>query len=194
MLVTSGRLDEAIAEAAKAEALDPLSPIISTDAAANFYFSRRYNEAIRRLKRVLELDSGFLVARWYLGKSYGQRGNHQAGIAELEQAVRDSPASDWSKAYLGYAYGAAGQRDEARALLLEMTRQSEARYVRPDILALLHLAVDEKTRALDHLERAVAQRAIYPFIMARDPQLDPLRSEPRFAALLKRMNIPGSDP
>jgi hypothetical protein len=71
-----------------------------------------------------------------------------------------------------------------------MTAQSKTRYVRPDILALLHLAVGERREALDLLERAVEERAVYPFIMARDPLLDPLRSEPRFAALLERMNIP----
>ena len=191
-LITSGKVEEAMKEAARAEELDPLSPIISTDSAANYYFARRFEAAVTRLKRVLELDPNFQVARWYLGKSFGQLGRHADGIKELEATVRAFPDSDWSKAYLGYAYGAAGQRERAQAILTSLTDEAGKRYVRPDILALLHLAVGDKDGALTLLERAVAERAVYPFIIARDPQLDPLRQEPRFQALLQRMRLPGS--
>jgi TolB-like protein/Flp pilus assembly protein TadD len=191
-LITSGEVEEAMREAAKAEELDPLSPIIGTDAAANFYFARRFEPAVTRLKRVLELDPDFQVARWYLGKSYGQMGRHVQGIAELEATVRASPDSDWSKAYLGYAYGAAGHRDKAQAVLNMLMREAGRRYVRSDILALLHLSVGDRDGALTLLERAVSERAIYPFIIARDPQFDTLRREPRFKALLREMRIPGS--
>jgi TolB-like protein/Flp pilus assembly protein TadD len=189
-LITSGKVEEAIKEAARAEELDPLSPIISTDAAANFYFARRFGVAVPRLKRVLELDPNFQVARWYLGKSYGQLGRHADGIAELEATVRAAPDSDWSKAYLGYAYAAAGRPKEARAILNSLAEEARQRYVRPDILALIHLGLGDSAGALTLLERAVAERAVYPFIIARDPQLDRLRSEPRFQALLRTMNIP----
>jgi predicted Zn-dependent protease len=117
-------------------------------------------------------------------------GRHADGIAELEATVRAAPDSDWSKAYLGYAYAAAGRPKEARAILNSLAEEARQRYVRPDILALIHLGLGDSAGALTLLERAVAERAVYPFIIARDPQLDRLRSEPRFQALLRTMNIP----
>lgn len=192
LLLTVGRTDQALATSARAEELDPLAPQIRTDSAANLFYGRRYAEAAERLRRVLEFDPSFFVAHWYLGLAYIELGQHRTALAELERANQLSGGSDWSRAWLASAYAAAGDQRRVRSILKELTAKSGQRDVRPDVLAFAYLAAGDRERALDWLERGVEARSVFPFMMARHPQLDQLRGHPRFARMLRQMNMRGT--
>src|SRR5258705_1092693 len=145
-LTAMGRFDEPIAEGRRAEELDPLSPIISTDQGANLTRARRLDEAIAQLNRTVTLDPNFYVARYALGTAYHAKGNYGAAITEYRKALTldDDP---WVKALLARSLSKAGQRGEAIKLLAELQSESEHRYVTSAGLALVFGALGEKDKA-----------------------------------------------
>jgi len=184
-----GRHDEAIIEMRRALELDPLSLIINTNVAWCYYFARRYDEAIGQFQKTLEMDPNYALVHSRLGDTYVQKGMSREAISELGKAVSLSPYSTEILAHLGYAYGISGNRDEAGKILEKMLGDSAKLYVSQYDLALVFLALGQKDKALDHLERAYEERASYLTIIKVDPWLDGLRSEPRFKALLAKLKL-----
>lgn len=191
LLLTTGRTEQAIASANRAETLDPLSPQIRTDSAANFFYARRYPQAVERLRTVLTLDPAFFVARWYLGIALLEQAQTDAAIAELDRARELSRGSDWSRGWLAVALARGGQREQASAIMRRLEAEAQHRHVRSEIFGYVRLALGDRDGALRAFGAAIEERAVFPFMMARHPQLDPLRGDPRFQELLRRMNLAG---
>ena len=110
-------------------------------------------------------------------------------IAEMRKYIELS-GSSFGKGDLGFFLARSGQRDEAVKLLAELKQASSQRYVPGTALALIHLGLGEKEEALDWLEKDIDDRGPYPTYYAVMPELDDLRTEPRFKAMLKRLNLP----
>ena len=185
-LLSMGRFDDALAEAKHAEKLDPFSPVISADVAWPLYFARRYDEAITQLKGSLVLDANFAVTRRYLGTIYDTRGMYNEAIAEY----RKSPGLDddpYLRAMLARSLAKAGQRAEALRIVDEIVSESAARYVPANAVALAFAALDDKDKAFVWLEKDVAQRASRSAQYSVNPIWDDLRDDPRFAALVKKI-------
>ena len=185
-LTTMGRFDEAIAVGRRAEQLDPVSPIIGADLGNTLIRARRFDESIEQLKRVLEQDPNFWVAHWYLGMANFGKGRYAEAITAYEKALslNDNP---WVKALLAQSLAMAGRRNEATRLVGELTAASERRYVSNGTLALAHAAVGEKDQAFAFLEHEVADRSSRPNIFAFLVIWDDLREDPRFAALVQKV-------
>jgi len=183
------RFDEAVASLKRAEELDPLSPIIGTNLGDALLYARRYDEAIVQYKRVLYLDPNFGYAFYGLGSAYWLKGMKPEAIAEIRKYVDLSGAS-LGKGELGLFLAKSGQRDEAVRLLGELTQESLRQYVPGSSFALIHLGLGEKEEALDWLEKEIDERGSTPNAYAVMPELDELRAEPRFKAMLKRLNLP----
>jgi TolB-like protein/Flp pilus assembly protein TadD len=189
LLVALGRFEEGISELKRAQQLDPLSLIISADLGEVHTKARQYDKAIEQLRKAIEMDPRFYRAHWSLGKALQLKGRLNEGIAEYRKAVElnDDP---FSLALLGQAYARAGQREEAQKILARLSDAAKSRYVSAYSFALLYLALGDKERAIDELERTYRERFGNAFSLKADPMLDDLRGNPRFEALVQKVFAP----
>jgi TolB-like protein/DNA-binding winged helix-turn-helix (wHTH) protein len=185
-LTALGRNDEAIAEMKKAEYLDPLSLIISAELAEEFLIAHRYDEAIRQSRKTMALDPFFPVAHFELGQAFVQKRMYNEAIAELQKAIELSAGSTTFRSNLAYAYAEAGKRNEASKILNDLKSTAQAVSNAPEI-ALVYVGLEEKDQAMAWLEKAYAER-FNPSVLRR-PAFDPLRSDPRFQNLLRRIGL-----
>jgi TolB-like protein/cytochrome c-type biogenesis protein CcmH/NrfG len=185
VLTMQGHCKDAQGQAEKASQLDPTSLVISAYVGITFYCARDYGRAIEQEKKTLELDPRFVVARNYLGLSYLGQGRYAEAVQELEKLE----ATNRYIGDLGHAYGVAGQREKALRLLSELDARSRTEYVTPTVRGLFYLGLGEKEQALDWLEKAVAEGDWRLRLLKFDPRWDPLRSEPRFARILKQVHL-----
>jgi len=190
LLSTLGRHQEAIAEGARARDLDTLSPIMCTLESLFLYFDGRNDEAREKLAKTLETAPDFWIALLTLARVDIRQGKYTDAIAELTTARRTSGDNTQTISMIGYSWALAGHRDKAQAALDELTTLSKQRYVPPYTIAIIYNGLGEDDEALLWLERAYDARDVLlaPFIKA-DPSWDRLRANPRFVAILKRMNL-----
>jgi tetratricopeptide (TPR) repeat protein len=182
-----GRLGEAIAEHKRALELDPLSLVINRALGLDFYDARQYDQAIEQERKTLELDPNFLQAHDTLGSAYVQKSMYKEGTAEFEKELAISPSYAVALSWLGYADAVAGRRAEAQKVLDQLNDLSKQKYVSPIGRARIYAGLREKDQAFEWLEKGYEDRSI-PALKV-EPALDPLRSDPRFADLLRRMNL-----
>jgi TolB-like protein/tetratricopeptide (TPR) repeat protein len=189
-LLAVGQFDRAIAEGKRALELDPLSVIITADLGANYLVARRYDDAIEQFHKAIDLDPRFYYTHWNLGEALELKGNLREALAEYKKAVEldDDP---FVLALLGQAYAKLGQRDEALKILAQLPQIGAHRYVASYSYALLHMALGEKDKAIEWLERSYREGAGLDLIFLKvDPMLDPLQKEPRFQALVTKVFSP----
>ena len=188
-LDATGRPEEGIAEVRRAQGADPLSPTIDATAGVAFYFARRYDQALERLRKTLEMDPNFPNAHFWLGLVYEQTGRNEEAIAELQKAVSLSGGEPAELGLRAHVYASAGRRAEAQKVLAELKDLSKRRYVAPFDIALVYAGLGDKHQALEWLERAYEDHSFRLTWIKVWPQLDPLRGEPRFLDLLRRMSL-----
>jgi len=189
ILITRGRIDEAMQNVVRARDLDPLSPIINVAVGIPLHFSRRYAEALQIYARVLEVETSFAPAHYYLGLTHEQMGNYADAIANLERARDIAGRASLFVGALGHCYGVSGRRDDAREMLRETEQQSQQRYVSPYNLMLIHLGLGEVDETLTWLERALEERNAWLWIAPVEPRFDVLRGDERFRKLLWRHGL-----
>jgi serine/threonine-protein kinase len=183
-----GRFAEAIAEGARAIELDPLSPQILVDATMPFIFQRDVKGAKALARRAMELDPAFFFPVMVEGWADVDAGHYRDALPALKRA-QSLDAPPFVTAYLAFAYGLAGDRSSALAELAALRKMSADRSVLPFNLALVKLGLGDRAGALDGLEQAYGTNSqLMPWI-GYDTMFDTLRSEPRFNALLKKVNL-----
>ena len=186
-LLAVGQFDRAVAEGKRALELDPLSVIITADLGADYLVARRYDEAIEQFHKAIDLDPRFYYAHWNLAEALEMKGNLGEALAEYKKAVEldDDP---FVLALLGQAYAKMGQRHEALKILAQLPQIGAHRYVPAYSYALLHMALGDKDKAIEYLERSYREGAGLDVIFLKvDPMLDPLQKEPRFQALVAKV-------
>ena len=188
-LLVLGQFDRAIAESKRAVELDPLSLVINTDLGTDYLVARRFDEAIAQLRKTIEMDPRFYFAHSGLGRVWQLKGQLNEAIAEYRKAVdlNDDPSV---LALLGQAYARAGQREEAQRILARLSEEAKSRYVQAYSFALMYLALGDKERAIDELERGYRERGVGVFWVKVNPLLDDLRGNPRFEALVAKVFAP----
>jgi tetratricopeptide (TPR) repeat protein len=184
-LTSIGRFADAIRESECAQKLEPLSLIVRAHAAWPYYYSRRYSEAVDRIREVLELEPGFRV-RSNLCAAYTGAGSVPEAIAECEKAVALSP-DPFSLSALGRALAVAGRRTEALGVLARLEQQARNRHVSGYRLAVVYTAVEESGRAFGALESAVTERDPSLIYFKADPSFDALRTDRRYSTLIDRI-------
>ncbi|HWN99908.1 MAG TPA: winged helix-turn-helix domain-containing protein [Blastocatellia bacterium] len=186
-LVAMGRFDEAIAEAKRAEELEPLSFISNSHLGWILYLAGRNDEAIEHCKRLLDVDPNFFPARRYLGLAYEQKGAYNEAIDQFQQGVKLS-GSPLMLSLLGHAYAVSGKKAEAQRILAELDQQKQ-RYVSPYTIATIYAGLGEKDQAFKWLEKAYEDRDIWLMNLDVDPVLKNLKLDRRFASLLERIGL-----
>jgi TolB-like protein/tetratricopeptide (TPR) repeat protein len=179
------RFDESIAELTQAIELDPLSLFHNAYLGLALYLARRYEAAIEQCFKTLELDPNNLPSMGFIGLSYIEQGKIEDAISMLERQrqVMDAPLL---LSELGYAYARGGKMQEALKLLAELKARPSTP---PEYLALIYAGLGDKDQAFAWLDRAYEERTVMLPVIYADPKYDNLRSDPRFAELLSRMNL-----
>jgi serine/threonine-protein kinase len=190
-LASTGRGDEAMTELRHAQELDPLSLALKANEGMVLYFGGKYDEAIARLRTTLELDSTHAVAHWGLGMALEQKRMYAEAAVEIRKAMEAGGTDPLFIASLGHVYAAQGKRQEVRRLLDQLDEESKRSYVSPYHAAVLHAGLGEKDKAFEDLDRAARERSTMLVYLKKDPRLEPLRSDPRFQELLRRVHFPG---
>jgi TolB-like protein/Flp pilus assembly protein TadD len=188
-LIAMGRPDEALAEIRHAQALDPLSLIINTDVGDILAYARRYDEAVEQFRKTLDLDPNFTQAHFNLGLTLERMGQYEDAIAEFQKAIELSERNADMVAALGHVYAIVGRRAEAVAILDELNQRSKREYVLPYDRALIHLGLGQNGPALAWLQKDIDERVVWADRWTADARLDPVRSDPRFAELLRRVRL-----
>jgi TolB-like protein/Tfp pilus assembly protein PilF len=185
--MTVGNFDSGIAEARRAVELDPLSLIINSDFSWLYLCARRYDEAEAQARKVLEIDPNFFLAHYYLGEILQFKGRPIDAIAEYQKAF-DLTNDPYPLAALGQIYARTGRAEDARKILAQLNEEAKSRFVAPYAKALVLIALGEKARAIDELERAYREgTGAYLFVIKVDPFLDDLRGDSRFEALVQKI-------
>ena len=187
-LYSTGRFDESIAEAKRAQELDPLSPVISESLGNALFFARRHDDAIEQFKKALQMDANLPRAHWDLADAYVQKKMYPEAVAEWQTAMTlvGVPAV---AATAGEAYRVSGFQGFLQSwtdILSKDPRAGEHSYRTARLFALL----GKKNEALSLLQKAFTGREGGMVYLKCDPVFDPLRSDPAFQALVKKMNFP----
>jgi TolB-like protein/Flp pilus assembly protein TadD len=190
-LVRQGRLDESLEEYLKARELDPLSSIIARQFAIPYYFKRDYARARELLRQANELGPA-LSTTWEIGV-YIQNKLFGEALAELENAKRERKNDSILIYDAGMVYAAQGKRAEALQIIKELEEMSGASLSQAHWIAKIYATLNEKEQALSWLERGLATGAIGSFYKD-EPMWDPIRSDPRFEALVEKMFVPPKTP
>ncbi|HEY6246244.1 MAG TPA: hypothetical protein VIX17_19995 [Pyrinomonadaceae bacterium] len=183
------RFEESLVELRRAEELDPLSPIIGTNLGDTLVLARQFDEAIAQYKRTLASTPNFVYGHLALGRAYGSKEMYPEAIAETRKAIELNFGAS-AKGYLGLWLAKSGKRDEALKLLNELKQDATKNYVQGDTIALIYIGLGDKAEALEWLEKHMLSHAETASGYGVSPQLDDIRSEPRFQAMLQRMNLP----
>jgi serine/threonine-protein kinase len=188
-LVPRSRWDDARRSGEHAVELDPLNPSANAAVGAVYHYAREHERAKEQLERTLDIQADFPIAHYYLGKALTALGRYDKAGEALETArtlLFNSPAV---VAPLARCRALAGDVEEARKLQRALVDESAGRYVPAQAHAEAHLGFGENDAALECLERGCDERSSLLVWIQGDELYDPLRGEPRFAALVKRMAL-----
>jgi tetratricopeptide (TPR) repeat protein len=188
-LLSQGHVEEAVAWARSAHERDPLDVGLLVNNGFLLFQARRYDESIQTLRSALAVEHDNSVAHWFLGYALIAKGQPQQAIPELEEAVR---ISDRNAAVIGVlvrAYAHAGRRDSALRLVAELKSRREAGYVPAAAFLNAYLGLGDNEQAFVWLERAYQEKSGILDFLKTHPHFDPIRSDPRFADLLRRVGL-----
>ena len=195
-LMQMGKFELAKQEIKEAHTLDPLSPIINSNAGLYSYYEHNYDDAIGKYKLTLQTDPDFWVARHYLALAYVQKGQFDEAIAELRSLIKAPPsgplpdsvvdAETEATASLGFAYAMAGKRNEAMAIIDQLRRLAAKRYVSGLYFANVYAGLKDNDHAIEYLNKAFDTRHPGLVLIRIEPMFDALRADERFKQLVKR--------
>src|SRR5215813_11530730 len=188
-LSSLGRSEEALEVAESALYLDPASPAVSHSLAVQLYLARKFDQAIEQVHDTLEMDANFAIAYTVLGEVYLSQGMYREALSALEKFCALSRSSAASLALLGYAHARLGERNETLQIIDKLKAASKQGFVPALFVALVYAGLEEKDEAFAWLEKACEDRFNRLAYLNVDALWDPLRSDPRFPDLLRRVGI-----
>jgi serine/threonine-protein kinase len=191
LLSSLGRHAEAITGSRRALDMDPLSLILYAAVGDVYFFARQFDRAIEYYRRSTALDPGFLPGHTDLARAYEQKGMLDEAIAEYKLSIALERSDPGLSAGLAHSYALAGRKDESRAILARLIERARRESAPTFGIATIHACLGETDAAFEWLDQAFARRDGALGLLKVHPRLDGLRSDPRFAALLKKMKLDG---
>ena len=185
-----GRADEGIAEARKAQQLDPLSIPVVANIAFFYYMDHRYDDALHAAKKAIDLDPGAPLAHQRLGLTYELNGQLNQAIPEFRTAVDQSDRAQTAVASLARALALSGDRQGAERLIDELKSRARDQYISSYNIALIYAALGDREQTFDYLEKAYDEESIDLLLAKVDPRLDQFRGEADFQKLLVKIGFP----
>jgi serine/threonine protein kinase/tetratricopeptide (TPR) repeat protein len=182
-----GKTEEAIAEAREGIELDRASVEANFIFGQSLYEARRYDESDLQMHKLLNFEPRFWPAHLYLGKTLAAQGNFPGALEELKKA---GDFTSEPLATIGYVYGRMGRTADARKVIAHLREMSKAEYVAPLNFAKVYIGLGDKDQAFAWLEKGYQQRDFWLLFLKGEPTFDPLRSDPRFQDLLRRIGFP----
>ncbi len=189
VLFAVGRMEESLAEFHRSLDLDPLSTLSHTFVASAYSLTGRHDRAIHYSRQALDIDPHHWMALALLGEGYSCLGQFDEGIAWLEKARQALPGEFWPTGYLGCAYVRGGKRADAERLLAELEEKRRHQYVSALGMVMVAVALGEVDRAFAWLETGVEERDPNLCALIPDPHYQPLRADPRYLQILRRVNL-----
>jgi TolB-like protein/Flp pilus assembly protein TadD len=189
-LIVLKRLPEAQTEMNHALDLDPFSPLFNSARAETFYYARDYDATIAQANSTLQQHPNFMLARFWRASAYREKKMYPEAIAEFDQMRKQSGDNPAMLMAYGHALAVSGDAAGARKALGQLEKLSRSLYVPALYFAAIHTGLGEKDTALTWLEKAYDERNDRVIYNSVEPMADPLRSEPRFDALLRRAGLP----
>ena len=188
--IVRNRLQQALEENSRTLALDPVSPLFNTTRAEIYYNARQFDAAITQARRTLEQYPTYPLAYIWLGSAYREKKMYKEAVEQFAQASKLSGNHPAITALYGHALALSGDTAGARRALADLQRLAKTRYVSALYFAGIYTGLGEKGMALDWLDKAYKERNDRLVYLNVDPMADPLRSEPRFQDLMKRLHLP----
>jgi TolB-like protein/Tfp pilus assembly protein PilF len=189
-LAPLGRYDEAITEFKRALELEPLSLNTSANLAGAYMFAGQNDRALEQARKTYDLEPNFPLARHYLGLAYITNGMYAEAIALSEKVLQTEPTNQQMLRVAGYAYAKSGRRREAEEVIKRFKDIARTQYVMSYFVANIYAALGDKEQAFAELEKAYEQRDFSLYRLRVDPLMNPLRSDPRFQDLPRRIGFP----
>jgi TolB-like protein/Tfp pilus assembly protein PilF len=187
-----GRHEESIYERKLAVELDPLSLIANFELAQAYFYARDYDAAVMQYQKTLEMDPNFPPAFQFLPVAYEQGGKIDEAIAGFKSSPKANPSSgesSFSRAGLGHAYALKGQRQEAINVLKELESDSAESYIPATSIALIYAGLGENDQAFAWLDKAYHEHAFQLQWLTIEPRWDSLKTDPRFAEIVKKVGL-----
>ncbi len=184
------RYDEASAEMQRTLELDPLAPLANSNLGSIYWSSHDFDRAIQQLKRALEIDPNFSDAHVDLGLVYESVGRYDQALVEFEKYRTLSGNPLVYKAYVAHLYAVQGRRADALKLLEELKAGHKPGEMLSYNIASVYVGLGDKDHAFQWLQNSYAERATELLDLNDDPEMEPLRSDPRFQDLLRRVGVP----
>ena len=189
-LVPTGRLDEGIAEIKLGLDLEPLDINMGATLAAAYFYAGQNDEALEQARKTYDLEPGHPLGRWILGQAYIYKGMYGEAISLDEQWLQTDPTNQFALRDAGIAYAKAGRRDKAEEMISRFREIAKTQYMPTCRIASIYVALDDRDKAFEELRKAFEVRDWELFRLNADPYWSPLRDDPRFKELLKRLNLP----
>jgi serine/threonine-protein kinase len=190
LLTAMLRPAEARAQIERAHSLDPLSPLIASDMGFELYYSERYDDAERALRDAIAMSPRAAAPRFWLGRVFQAQEKYPEALAEYLAGGPDLAAWPPSLSGVGHLHGLLGDRGRALEVLSTLNSMAERTFVSAYMRALVYLGLGDQPSTFEWLERAYDERSNWMVWLLKDPRWDPVRADPRFAAILDRVGFP----
>ena len=189
LLQTTGRLQESVTAAEKAQVLDPLSPVIGMGVVQAYFFSGQYDKAVEECYRYLDMNPSFVVARDFLVHLHVQNGLFEEAAEEAKRLLDVSERKSEAMAHLAYVYAASGKTEEAKKLFEASVADAEFGYSNPTIFIIVCSILGDLDNAYRWAEKARESGRIALHSLRFSPDLQRFRTDPRYNLLLAKAHL-----
>jgi len=188
-LTVNNRMTEALQQTKLALELDPASPLLQDVQGEIYYYKRDFDASLQQELKTLQRSPAFLYPRIWLGSAYREKKMYKQALDEFDLVRKQSNDSPALLGLYGHALAVAGDKAEARQMLAKLEEASKTRYVPALYFAAVYTGLGDNEQTFSGLEKAFKEQNDRLVYLGVDPMADPLRGDPRFKQLMKRLGL-----